>query len=138
MFNLPRETQSWVVEELTGGKHFIQMIYSRFVKYLSVIKNNKKSILRTLYNISANDVRTTTGGNIRKILLHTGMDPRVEPQSSFSNWRVYTPSDSWSVPLLASLLQLRSEEWIVNFDIEEEELLGEDDIEFMIEVVCIG
>ena len=138
MFNLPRETHSWIVEELTGGKHFIQMIYSRFVKYLSVIKNNKKSILRTLYNISANDVRTTTGGNIRKILLHTGMDPRVEPQSSFSNWRVYTPSDSWSVPLLASLLQLRSEAWVVNFDIEEEELLGEDDVEFMIEAVCTG
>ena len=66
------------------------------------------------------------------------MDPRVEPQSSFSNWRVYAPSDSWSVPLLASLLQLRSEEWIVNFDIEEEELLVEDDIEFMIKAVCTG
>ena len=126
------------MEALTGGRHFIQMIYSRFVKCLSVIKNNKKSILRTLYNIYANDVRTTTGGNIRKILLYTGMDPRVEPQSSFSNWRVYTPSDSWSVPLLASLLQLRSEAWVVNFDIEEEELLGEDDVEFMIEAVCTG
>lgn len=66
------------------------------------------------------------------------MDPRVEPQSSFSNWRVYTPSDSWSVPLLASLLQLRSEAWIDNFDIEKEEFLWEDDIELMIEAVCTG
>lgn len=45
MFNLPRETHSWIVEELTGAEHSIQMIYSRFVKYLSVIKNNKKLIL---------------------------------------------------------------------------------------------
>ena len=126
------------MEELTGGKHFIQMIYSRFVKYLSVIKNNKKSVLRTLYSIAANDVRTTTGANIRKILLHTGMDPRVVPQSRFSDWRVYAPSDSWSVPLLVSLLQLRSEAWEVNFDIEEEEYLGEEDIEFMIKAVCTG
>ena len=79
-----------------------------------------------------------TGTELGKILLHTGMDPRVEPRSRFSNWRVYTPSDSWSVPLLASLLQLRSEAWVVNFDIEEEELLGEDDVEFMIEAVCTG
>ena len=66
------------------------------------------------------------------------MDPRVKPQSSFSNWRVYTPFDSWSVPLLASLLQLRSEAWIDNFDIEKEKRLGEDDIKFMIEAVCMG
>ena len=48
------------------------------------------------------------------------MDPRVKPQSD---------------PLLASLLQLRSEAWIDNFDIEKEKLLGEDDIKFMIEAV---
>ena len=138
MFNLPRETHSWVVEELTGGKHFIQMIYSRFVKYLSVIKNNKKPVLKALYSTVNSDVRTTTGANIRKILLHSRMDPRVVPQSRFSDWRVYAPSDSWSVPLLVSLLQLRSEAWVVNFDEEEEEYLGEEDIEFMIEAVCTG
>ena len=51
------------------------------------------------------------------------MDPRVKPQSD---------------PLLASLLQLRSEAWIDNFDIEKEKRLGEDDIKFMIEAVCMG
>ena len=68
---MPRDTLSWIVEELIGGKHFIQMIYSRFVKYLSVIKNNKRLAIRTLYN----NVKVLTGANIRKILLHKGMDP---------------------------------------------------------------
>ena len=66
------------------------------------------------------------------------MDPRVVPQSRFSDWRVYPPSDSWSVPLLASLLQLRSDAWVVNYDIEDEDYLGEEEIEFMIEAVCTG
>ena len=44
------------------------------------------------------------------------MDPRVVPHSRFSDWRVYTPSNSWLVPLLVSPLQLRSEARVVNFD----------------------
>ena len=72
---MPRDTLSCIVEELIGGKHFIQMIYSRFVKYLSVIKNNKRLAIRTLYNISANNVKVLTGANIRKILLQKGMYP---------------------------------------------------------------
>ena len=35
MFDLPRESHSWIVEEISGGKHFLQMIYSRFSKYFS-------------------------------------------------------------------------------------------------------
>ena len=100
MFDFPRETHSWMVEEISGGKHFLQMIFSRFTKYLAVLKKNKRSAIRTLYSIAANDVRTTTGANVRKILLKSGMDPRL-----FPDWRVYAASDSWSVPLVSSLLQ---------------------------------
>ena len=65
-----------------------------------------KPAIRALYSVSANDVRTTTGFNIKKIQLHTGMDPRDISKNSLSGWRAYTPSDSWLVPLITSLLQL--------------------------------
>ena len=103
-----------------------------------MIKKNVRPAIRALYSVSANDVRTTTGSNIRKIQLHTGMDPRGASKNSLSGWRVYTPSDSWSVPLISSLLQLRSEAWIVNFDPEDDEVLGSAEIELMIEEVCTG
>ena len=83
-------------------------------------------------------MRSTTGSNIRKIQLHTGIGPRDISKNSLSGWKVYTPYDSWSVPLITSLLQLRSEAWIVNFDPEEEEVLGNAEIELMIEEVCTG
>ena len=137
MFDLPQETHCWIVEELSGGKHFLQMIYSRFIKYLTVIKNNKRNFLRTMYSIVANDVKTLTGANIRSILLDTNLDPRCTARHQFTNWRVYQPADTWSVPLLVSLLELRNDTWEVNFDAEEE-TMGVDDIDFMLEAVCTG
>ena len=135
MFDLPRESHSWIVEEISGGKHFLQMIYSRFSKYISVLKKNKRLSIRTLYSISANDVRTTTGSNVRQILLKSGIDPRCVPKQKFSDWRVYSAVDTWTVPLLSSLLELRSDAWEVNFDIEADECLGDEEINFMILVV---
>ena len=77
--------------------------------YISMIKKNYRPAIKALYLISANDVRTTTCSNIRKIQLKTLMDPRDISKNSLSGWRVYTPSDSWTVPLVSLLLHLRAE-----------------------------
>ena len=138
MFDLPRETHCWIIEELSGGKHFLQMMYSRFTKYLAVLKNNKRAVIRTLYSIAAGDVRTLTGSNVRKIILDSGLDPRQVQARKFVNWRVYTAADDWSVPLITSLLELRSDAWVVNFDLEEEDCLEDPEINFMLEAVCTG
>ena len=130
--------QENLTAEISGGKHFLQMIYSRFSKYISVLKKNKRLSIRTLYSISANDVRTTTGSNVRKILLKSGIDPRCVPKQKFSDWRVYSAVDTWTVPLLSSLLELRSDAWEVNFDVEAGECLEDEEINFMIEAVCTG
>ena len=139
LYDLPRETHCWVVEALSGGKHFKQMVYSRFIKYLSVLKKNKRPVLRTLYNVVSNDVKTLTGSNIRKVLLDTSLDPRSISRHQLSEWTVYQPADSWTVPLVVSLLELRHENWEVNFDFEDEmDTLDDKEINFMIEAVCTG
>ena len=114
------------------------MVYTRFTKYSAVLKMNKRSAIRTLYSISAGDTRTSTGANTRRILLDTKLDPRSTHARELESWRVYPAADAWTVPLLTSLLQLRSDSWVVNFDLEEEECLEDDDIGLMIDAVCIG
>ena len=115
------------------------MIYSRFAKYITVLKQNKRPVIRTLYGIVSGDARSPTGSNVRKVLSSSGLDPRLEPKHKFSSWRVYQPADSWTVPLLTSLLELRSENWQVNFVTEEEmEPLEDDEIDFMVNAVCTG
>ena len=139
LYDLPRETHCWVIEALSGGRHFRQMIYSRFLKYLTVLKKNKRPFLRTLHNIVLDDVKTLTGSNVRRILLDTGLDPRSTSKHQLADWAVYQAADTWTVPLLASLLELRNETWVVNFDLEDEmDTLDDKDINFMIEAVCTG
>ena len=115
------------------------MIYSRFQKYLKVLKNNKRLFLRDLYDIVSGDVKTPTGSNVRKIFLDSGLDPRYIAKHQYSSWRVYPAADSWTVPLLTSLLELRADNWQVHFDVEEEmEMLDDTEIDFMIAAVCTG
>ena len=126
MFDLPRDTYCWIVEALSGGRHLVQMVYSRFMKYMNC-----------LYNVVKDDVRTTTGSNIRTIQLATAVDPRYMERHLLKNWLVYPPKDDWTVPLLISLLEMRSDNWEVIFD-QEEECLQNDAIDFIIEAVCTG
>ena len=41
LFDLPYDTHCWIVEEVSDGQHFRQMIFSRFLKYLKSIAKNK-------------------------------------------------------------------------------------------------
>ena len=115
----------------------VQMVYSRFMKYMKMVKYNKRAFLNCLYNVVKDDVRTTTGSNIRTIQLATAVDPRYMEKHLLKNWFVYPPKDDWTVPLLVSLLEMRSDNWEVIFD-QEEECLQNDAIDFIIEAVCTG
>ena len=138
MFDLSVDTHCWIIEELSEGRHFKYMIYSRFLKYVSVLKNNKRSFLRTLVNLAASDVRSLTGSNLRKILVDTGKDPGSSSKNELKYWRVHQPQDSWTTPLLVSMLEVRSGNWEVNFDGEEDAVLHDEDVEFMISALCTG
>ena len=83
------------------------------------------------------DVKSTSGSNIRTVLLSTGVDPRFMSRHSLKTWRVHPPKDNWTVPLLTSLLELRAGNWEIAFD-DEEESLQDDDVDFMIAAVCSG
>ena len=137
MFDIPRESHCWIVEDISEGRHFLQMIYSRFAKYLVMVRKNKRPVLRCLYNIVKDDVQTTTGSNIRTLLLSTGIDPRFMSRHNLKTWRVYPPKDNWTVPLLTSLLELRAGNWELTFD-DEEDNLQDDELNFMIAAVCSG
>ena len=83
------------------------------------------------------DIKTTTGSNIRTLLLSTGVDPRFMSRHNLKTWRVYPPKDNWTVPLLTSLLELKAGNWEVAFD-DEDDSLQEDEVDFMIEAVSSG
>ena len=58
---------------------------------------------------------------------------------AFQSYTVHaTPrGQEWRLPLLVSLLEMRDSRWEVNFD-EETQKVNKEEIEAMIENVCIG
>ena len=138
LFDIPYDTHCWIVEEISEGKHFRQMIFSRFLKYLKSIAKNRRPSIRCLYNVIKNDVKSMTGSNIRTILREAQVDPRSMDTHALKNWRVYQQADEWTVPLLKNLLEVRADNWEVVYDDEKEEIATDDDINFMIAAICTG
>ena len=132
------DTHCWIIDDMSDGKHFRQMIFSRFLKYIKSIAKNKREALRSLYNVVKDDVRSPTGSNIRTIMLETGVDPRSLDSYALKAWRVYPPQDEWSVPLLRNLLKIRNGKWEVVYDDENDEAATVEDIDLMISTVCTG
>ena len=48
LYNLPRDTHCWMIEDISDGRHLRQMIFSRFLKYIKSIAKNKRQALRSL------------------------------------------------------------------------------------------
>ena len=136
MFNLPWDTHCWIMEELSDGRHLRQMIFSRFLKYITSVAKNKRQSLRSLYNLIKDDVRSSTGANSRTILLETHVDPRLLDTRALQGWRVYPPRDEWTIPLLRNLIEVRNDNWEVIYDEETGDAPTDEDIDFMSSAIC--
>ena len=140
-YELPYATHSFLAEEITGGNNARQMVYKRFIKFLSSIANNRRQALVSLLNSVKTTCRSLTGGNLRILLLETDVlvVPGVTRGHVLTDYRVYkTPEgQEWKVPLLVSLLQIRDDTWSVNFD-EETGQFSDDEITELINNVCIS
>ena len=141
VFDLPYGTHCHLTEELTGGNHARQMVYKRFINFLSSVANNSRQALVSLLNSVKNTCASLTGGNLRVLLLDTEVlvIPGVTKGHVLQNYRVYeTPEGhEWKLPLLTSLLEIRDDRWGLQFD-EETGQLSEDEVTHMINNVCIN
>ena len=141
MFNLPWNTHCWIMEELTGGRHARQMMFSRYIKFVDKLATNKRSMIRSLFELVRNNAQTTTGSNLRTIMLETGLpiNPGVTSPWVLANHRVYggvPAGEEWKIPLLTNLIEVRDDRWQVIFDEESEITLQNEDIDAMIADIC--
>ena len=142
MFELPDSTHCWLIEALSGYKHARQQIYSRFVKFVNSLYNNKRIIVKSLFDSVSHDVRSQVGANMKKVLIDTGIPiiPGWTRPSDLQHYQVYKVpvGQEWRLGLLESLLELRGDNWAVLFNEEEEdeEEIEENDLKMMIVEVC--
>ena len=108
---------------------------------MSSVAKNRRASLVALLNIAVTTVRSLTGGNVRKVLLDSDVriTPGVTKGQVLSDYMVYaTPAgQEWRAPLVLSLIEVRSQNWIVQFE-EETGNLQEDEATVIINNVCVS
>ena len=98
MFDLPYETHGWLTEP--GNQHLRKILIQRFLNFIKQIKKSGKYIVKLLFNTIKLSVRSTTGHNLRAIMMETnkvnidrlddirGGDIEYHPVKNDDRWKV--------------------------------------------------
>ena len=133
MFNLPWATHRNLIEPVTGVPHIRRTLVWRYLSFISKIQKSEKTSLRKLLNLVKSDVRTTTGSNLRSIMLLAGKNTIQEVLSSNIDveYHKLEEEQKWKTILLGEIIDILNDEKTID-GVEKQEL--EDILEFL----CIG
>ena len=85
-------------------------VIKNFIQFISSIKNSPKPALRQLYSIVKSDVRTTTGANLRNILLKTSLSNVDEIDMSTVRqikYKEIANEDMWRIPIIKEIIDIK-------------------------------
>ena len=72
MYGLPWATHRYFIEPLTNRPHLRKLLIRRYLAFINKIEKSSKKALKALLEIARKDVRTTTGKNLRMMMLMLG------------------------------------------------------------------
>ena len=99
MADLPLQTHRYLIKPLAGSHWKIELIRG-YLGFIKRIKNSSKAVLKQLYKLASQDVRTVTGSHLRNILMMTNtlnidqLEPNVvttidyHPVKDNNIWRI--------------------------------------------------
>ena len=112
MLGIPRNTHRFFIEPLSGIQHIKFSLLKRFVNFVNSIESSKKPVLRNILKIVKEDCRSTTGSNLRKIMLVLGKRNVNEISKVDINNQIYNSIPSgheWKVSLAKEILQIKND-----------------------------
>ena len=127
-FDLPFQTHRYLVEPVSESVHIKKILIKRFISFLNQISKSTKYLPKALLNNIQYDMRSTTGSNIRKILLLTKRDSIFEVTGEDIDRIEYaklSEENVWRVGLIKEITDVKFGQLKIDgFTIEEcEEML---------------
>ena len=113
MYDLPVQTHRNLIEPISETRHLKFVLLDRFLSFLSQIQKSKKLVPKQLLNFISNDVGSTTGSNLRNLLLLTDKNSIEEINSDDVRSMNYHPieeKDAWKVNLIKELTNIKYNE----------------------------
>ena len=134
MYDVPFAMHRHLIETITKQRHVRLTLVSRFLGFIEQIKTSQKIIPKMLLSQIKHDVRSTTGLNLRKILLQTeklDVDSLCKEDSASLSYHPTPLEDKWKEAMVNELLEVRGNQLQVEgFETEE--------LEMILEHLCVG
>ena len=122
ILRLPRNSHRYFIEPLSGTRHIWFALLKRFLNFLKMIASSTKPVLRSTLSVVKNDCRSTTGNNLRKIMLmlNKNLDPIARYDLSNLLCAKVLPDDEWKVTLAKEIIDVRDKLTVLpGFSIDE-------------------
>ena len=123
MLSLHRETHRFFIEPLSETKHIMLSLYQRFINFTQKLSQSKKAPLRNLYISVKYDCRSTTGGNLRRLMLRLGVGQPDELNADIIGQAKYKDNptdDEWKIHGAKDLIEAKHDKSILpNFSTNE-------------------
>ena len=126
MFDVPLTTPRYFLEPLAGEKHLKITLMKRFLNFIQQIERSTKLLPNVLLQAIKRDCRSTTGSNLRSIMLLTSKDDILKLVPSDALEIMFEPvlkKNEWKIDILMELLDVRhgqaGVENLTTFEVEE-------------------
>ena len=109
MYDLPWATHRYLIEPITERNHVSRTLVERYMSFIAKVRNSKKANIRQLLEIIKRDTRTTTGFNLRTIMILSKKNS-IEELFDDNNDFEYHPVDereAWRIPFIKELIGVR-------------------------------
>ena len=126
----PRATRTFLLQNvLSNGLPSARAdILGRYPKFFQGLRSSASYEVRVLANLTARDLRTTTGKNLRAVRVASGLDPWTDSYAKIKDAIIrneqveVAAEDQWRIPYLKKLLVLMQDLKAMAMDEAQEEL----------------
>ena len=118
---------------MSGKVHIKNILMKRFLGFLNQIRKSSKKLPGALLRVVSHDTRSTTGSNLRNILLLTDKNSIEDISNQDIDNFCYAPTkqeDLWKVDMVKELIEVRADQKEVTNFTEEE-------LDEILEYLCI-
>ena len=132
MFDMPWATHRYYIEPMTEQPHLRKVLIKRYLSFLAKIKTCEKKPLKNLLELSMKDLRTTTGMNLRWIMLMTGkstIDDLGPADADILEYHEVPEEESWRIELVKEIINIKYGE------LEATSML-KDELEHIMNFIC--
>ena len=111
MSRLSLKTHRYLIEPISRMKHIRSALIQRSVGFMKKLGSSRKNVLRDAFRIFSKDCRTTTGSNLRNILLENNV-VHLEQLTKDAIRRTvkFHPApaeEQWRIPVIQDLIDIR-------------------------------